>query len=287
MIILDGKKTRDEIKHRLKEEVAHMIRSGYVTPRLAIVQIGNNHESALYIENKKKFGQAIGVEVTHIHVPQAITEEELLREIQALNQDDSIHGIIVQMPLPKHIHPDVCIEAIDSKKDVDGLHSANVKALWTNHGEGIMPATTRGILTLLKKYETLLEGKQVVVVGRSSLVGKPTAIALLNRNATVTVCHSKTPNLEFHTAPADIIIAAAGVPRLISEQHVRPGQLIIDVGITIEEVPEKKAVGDVDFENVKNIVHAISPVPGGVRPMTVASLFENLVDAYMKRVYKK
>lgn len=284
MYLLDGKKIRDQIKARLKKEIHDLLEEGYVRPTVAIIQVGDNKESSLFIENKKKFGEAISVEVLHIHLPSNAPEEKVIEEIQNLNNDQSVHGIIVQMPLPKQVRREVCIESINPKKDVDGLHSENVKALWVHDSHGIIPATTRGILTLLSAHGITIEGKNVVVVGRSSLVGKPTFVALLNKNATVTMCHSKTPNLEFYTAPADILIAAAGVPRLISEQHVRPGQVVIDVGITIEEIPERKAVGDANFDRIKDIVHAITPVPGGVGPMTVASLFENLFDAYMKKV---
>jgi methylenetetrahydrofolate dehydrogenase (NADP+) / methenyltetrahydrofolate cyclohydrolase len=280
MQTLDGKKIRDAIALRLKGLISEKIEQGFTRPCSVIIQVGNNQESALYIKNKKTFGEKIGAVVTHVHLPQSITQEEILKEIKNLNTDASVHGIIIQMPLPAHLHREVCIEAIDPHKDIDGLHSYNVKTMWVHGEKGIVPATTRGILTLLSEYNVEISGKHVVVVGRSFLVGRPTAIAFLNKNATVTLCHSKTENLEFHTSAADIIIAAAGIPRLISTQHVRPGQVIVDVGITIEEVPERKAVGDVDFDAVKGIVSGVSPVPGGAGPMTVASLFENLYDVY-------
>lgn len=286
MLLLDGKKVRNEIAAELKEKIHEKVSSGFVCPKAAIIQVGLNKESAIYVENKKKFGEKIGAEVLHVHLPYEVTQEELISEIQALNMDNSVHGVIVQMPLPKHINREVCIEAISPEKDIDGLHSKNIKALWVHDSTGIIPATTRGIITLLEKYEIDIEGKNVVIVGRSSLVGKPTALAFLNKNATVTMCHSKTRNLEYYTTPADILIAAAGVPRLIRSQHVRPGQAVIDVGITIEENPTRKTVGDVLYDDVHNIVQAISPVPGGVGPMTVASLFLNLYDSYTKIVHK-
>ncbi len=281
MIILDEKKLKNEIALELKEKIKGYVSQGFVVPKAAIIQVGDNKESTLYIENKKKFGEKIGVEVLHVHLPQNISEEELLTEIDQLNKDNSVHGIIIQMPLPHHIRREHCIESIDPQKDIDGLHSKNVKALWVNH-KGIVPATTRGILHLLESYKIQIEGKNVVVVGRSSLVGKPSSLLFLNKDATVTMCHSKTPNLEYYTTPADILIAAAGVPRLITRHHVRPGQVVVDVGITIEEIPQRKAVGDVDFNDVQDIVSAITPVPGGVGPMTVASLFLNLFDAYVE-----
>ncbi len=285
MIILDGKKLQNKIALEIKEKIGGYISEGFVVPKVAIIQVGDNKESTLFIENKKKFGKKVGVEVLHVHLPQSVEESELIKEIVSLNMDNSVHGIIVQMPLPHHIHRERCIEAIDPSKDIDGLHSKNVKAMWVNH-EGILPATTRGIMQILDEYNIDCAGKHVVVVGRSSLVGKPSALSFLNKDATVTMCHSKTPNLEFHTTPADILIAAAGVPRLITAKHVRPGQVVIDVGITIEEIPQRKAVGDVDFEEVKGVVSAITPVPGGVGPMTVTALFLNLLDVYT-RVIKR
>lgn len=285
MIILDGKKIKNEIAINLKTQIGAYVSQGFVVPKVAIIQIGNNRESSLFIANKKKFGEKIGAEVLHVHLPETVSEQELVAEIRNLNNDHSVHGIILQMPVPQHIQKEKCIEVIDPNKDVDGLHSKNVKSLWV-HQKGMIPATARGILHLLHAYQISIAGKHVVVVGRSSLVGKPSALAFVNESATVTVCHSRTPNLEFHTTAADIVIAAAGVPRLITSQHVRPGQVIIDVGITIEDIQEKKAVGDVDFNQVQDIVSAISPVPGGVGPMTVAALFMNLFDAYVEAIKK-
>ncbi len=281
MIILDGKKLQNKIALEIQEKISGYVSQGFVVPKAAIIQVGDNKESTLFIENKKKFGKKVGIEVMHVHLPQSIEESELIKEIINLNADNSVHGVILQMPLPHHIHRENCIEAIDPGKDIDGLHSKNVKAMWVNHN-GILPATTRGIMRILDEYNIDCAGKHVVVVGRSSLVGKPSALSFLNKDATVTMCHSKTPNLEFHTTPADILIAAAGVPRLITAKHVRPGQVVIDVGITIEEVPQRKAVGDVDYEEVKDIVSAITPVPGGVGPMTVTALFLNLLDIYTR-----
>ncbi len=284
VLILDGKKIRSEIALKLKEIVHDKVRQGFNKPCLAIIQVGNNRESESYIINKKKFAEKIGAQVLHIHLPEDISQEEVLREIQSVNEDESIHGMLVQLPLPQQLHKEQLIEAIKPSKDIDGLCAVNVKGLWTNNKDTILPATTRGILTMLSYYKISTEGKNVVIIGRSSLVGKPTALALLNANATVTVCHSGTINLEYITLEADIIITAIGRPRFITELHVKPHQVVIDVGTTIEEVPAKKLVGDVNFDEVSHIVGAISPVPGGVGPMTVASLFENLVDAYLKKL---
>jgi methylenetetrahydrofolate dehydrogenase (NADP+)/methenyltetrahydrofolate cyclohydrolase len=284
VLILDGKKIRDQIADKLKKVVHTRVKEGFVRPSLAIIQVGNNKESEAYIRNKKKFGERIGAEVIHVHLPEESTEESVLGELQNLNQDENIHGIIIQLPLPKGLDKNKLIETIDPKKDVDGLCSKNVKGLWTNQTDTMIPATTRGILTILEHYQISVAGKNIVIVGRSSLVGRPTAVALLNRDATVTICHSLTKDLEYHTLEADIIISAAGRPRLITEAHVKPHHIIIDVGITVEEIPERVSHGDVDFVPVSSIVDAISPVPGGVGPMTVASLFENLIDAYNEKI---
>lgn len=285
VLILDGKKINKEISEDLRTKIAIRVADGFSKPTVAVVQIGNNQESTRYIEHKKKFGHSIGMEVLHVHLPEAIEQSELQKEIDALNTDDSIHGIIIQLPLPKHIDRDVLIETIDSKKDVDGLTSENIRALWVNDSKAILPATTRGILTMLSYYDISVLGKKIVVIGRSTLVGKPTAMALINKGATVTVCHSATERLEYHTLDADIIISAVGSPRLIGAHNVRPHQIVIDVGTTFimdEEVQKLK--GDVDFNDVSKIVAAVSPVPGGVGPLTVCSLFQNVFDVYENKI---
>jgi 5,10-methylene-tetrahydrofolate dehydrogenase/methenyl tetrahydrofolate cyclohydrolase len=283
VLILDGKKINREICQDLRTKVAIHIADGFSKPTLAVVQIGNNKESARYIEHKKKFGSSIGVEVLHIHLPENIAQSELQKEIQNLNTDNTVHGIIIQLPLPTQIDRDAIIESIIPTKDVDGLTSENIRALWVNDKTAILPATTRGILTMLAYYDIGVTGKKVVVIGRSTLVGKPTALALINRGATVTVCHSATEKLEYHTLDADIIISAVGSPRLINEYCVRPHQIVIDVGTTfIKDEEVQKLKGDVDFDEVSKIVAAISPVPGGVGPLTVCSLFQNLYDSYTK-----
>lgn len=282
VLILDGKKVRDEIALELKGK----IKSLKIRPCLAIIQVGDNKESSAYVKNKKKFGENVGAEVRHIHLPLNISEEELVSEIEILNKDKTVHGILTQMPFPKGFNKEKIIECIAPEKDVDGLTATSVKGLWTGDVDSYTPATTRGVMTLLRHYKIEVAGKRVVVIGRSTLVGKPTALALTNAGGTVTICHSGTTDLEYHTLAADIIITAAGRPRLITEFHVKPGQVIIDVGITVEDIPDNvlghHIVGDVAFEEVSRIVYAISPVPGGVGPMTVASLFQNLFDAYIK-----
>jgi len=285
MILLDGKKVRDEISAKLRARISTFSSK----PKLVIVQIGDNEESATYIRQKKLFGESIGALVEHMKLRPDISETDLLSTIQQLNNDNTIHGVIVQMPIPPHLDKGTVVDAIAMDKDVDGLGSGNVKALWENT-QGLVPATTKGILSLLSEYKIPVAGKHVVVVGRSSLVGKPTAQALINADATVTVAHSKTPNLPEVTRTGDILVVAAGKPHFIQRDHVREGQVVIDVGITAvtgekldDEVPEKTITGDVHFDAVKDIVAAISPVPGGVGPMTVASLFQNLVSAYERQ----
>ncbi|MBI3282948.1 bifunctional 5,10-methylenetetrahydrofolate dehydrogenase/5,10-methenyltetrahydrofolate cyclohydrolase [Candidatus Curtissbacteria bacterium] len=304
MLLLDGKVVRDKIADELKAEIEKLDQK----PELVIFQLGDLAESSTYIAQKIKFGEKIGAIVTHKKLPQDVARTELIQEIQLANENESVTGIIVQLPIPNSLEKDEIIEAIDPKKDVDGQTSANIKLLFENRKEGYTPATTRGILTLLDYHKISIAGKHVVIVGRSSLVGKPTALAFLNRDATVTVCHSKTQNLQTITKSADILVAAAGKPKLITKDHVSDGQVVVDVGINViqnvqnevyprqtrqnarinlekpeAEPPARKLVGDVDFENVSKIVKAISPVPGGAGPMTVASLFQNLLEAYARQ----
>jgi len=259
--ILDGKKLSQELASGL----AKKIKSLKTKPKLVIIQVGDIAESNIYIRRKVLFGEKVGAIVEHKLLKNDTSEKKLISIISKLNTEKSTHGIIVQLPLPEHLNPESVLDAISETKRVDG-------------GKHFLPATTRGILTLLERHKIKVSGKKVVVVGRSNLVGKPTALALLNLDATVTVCHKKTKDLRAKTKQADILIVATGNPKLISKSHVSPNQVVIDVGINITR--GKKLVGDVDFENVKGVVKAISPVPGGVGPMTVASLFENLLDGY-------
>ena len=279
--ILDGKALNEKIAEKLKAEISRL-RS---KPKLVIIQVGDLPESNAYIGRKVKFGEKIGAIVEHKRFPEKITQEELIGHIKVYDQNSSVNGIIVQMPLPKHIDRDEVIDSIDPAKDVDGLTSRNLKLLWEAKGEGFVPATTKGIISLLDEYKIPIEGKHVVVVGRSFLVGKPTFLAFLNRDATVTVCHRHTRNLKQETRNADILIVATGKPNLIGKEHVSKNQVVIDVGINAienEDGPRHKLVGDVNFAEVSKIVKAISPVPGGAGPMTVASLFENLLEAYKR-----
>jgi methylenetetrahydrofolate dehydrogenase (NADP+)/methenyltetrahydrofolate cyclohydrolase len=263
--ILDGKIIRDEILVRLKKEVEAFL----IKPILSIIQVGDLAESNKYIKNKKSFAEEIGVEVKHLQFPDTISKTELAEEIKKLNNDKSVRGIIIQLPLPKTLEEIEMINLINPEKDVDGLTT----------GPKFVPATAKGVLTLLDYYKIEIAGKKVAMVGRSKLVGLPIAKVLQERGAEVSLVHSKTENPREITKQANILIVAIGKPNLIDETYVKEGQVIVDVGINFQL---EKLVGDVNFEKVKNIVTAISPVPGGVGPLTVASLFENLVAACKK-----
>ena len=270
--MLSGAVIRDGTRNKLKKEVARMKKK----PVLVIIQIGSRKESDTYIRQKIMFGENIGVKVLHEKFPENISENKLLAKIAGLNKDKAIDGIIVQLPFPKRLNKEKILNSIAPGKDVDGMTAQNIRSLWTGEEKSFLPATVRGIITLLSHYKIPLSGKRIVIVGRSILVGKPLAMAMLNRNATVTVCHSHTKNLADETKRADILIVAAGKPNLIGKKHISRGQIVVDVGINSVK---GKLAGDVDFEAVKDIVRAISPVPGGVGPLTVASLFENVVRA--------
>jgi methylenetetrahydrofolate dehydrogenase (NADP+) / methenyltetrahydrofolate cyclohydrolase len=270
MIVLDGKKLAEAKKETLRSAVNAC---AYV-PQLAIVQVGDNPASDVYVAKKAAFGKEIGVTVQVIKLPNETTTDTVTAVIADLNKQTTIQGIIIQLPVPAHIDKNVVVNAIDPDKDVDGLTAVNMWKLMDDNS-GIVPATARGISALLTEYSIDLEGAHVVIVGDSLLVGKSSAMHFLNQKATVTVCHDKTKDLAVLTKQADILMVAVGKPGLISNFHVRPGQVVIDIGITRTESGD--VVGDVDFDSVKDIVAALTPVPGGVGPMTVVSLFENLL----------
>jgi len=282
MLILDGRKIRDKRKQKLTQ----YIKGAKDVLTLAIVQVGQNPESSAYIEQKKLFGKSIGANIIHRELPKNVTLEGLREIIKKYNKDKKICGIIVQLPLPEDVNQQEVIDYIDPMKDVDGLTSENTKKLLEGNPK-FVSATAKGVSTLLKEYGIDVSGKKVTIIGRSALVGKPTAEILKKQGAIVTVCHRGTANIKEKTKVADIIVVAAGHPHLVTEEYVREGQVIIDVGINTisgehfdEEIPGKKCVGDVDFEKISKRVAAISPVPGGVGPMTVLSLFENLIEAH-------
>lgn len=285
MILLDGKKLSGEIADNLKHRIGE---SGRV-PTLAIIQVGNVEESNLYIKHKKLFAERIGAKVLHVEIPESILESDLINKIIELNNDEGINGIILQLPIPESLDKRKLIETINPAKDVDGLHSVNQSKIFQGDINGIVPATPKGVMSLLNKYNIELSGKKAIVIGRSLLVGRPMAMLLLKENATVTIAHSKTENLKSLVKENDIVIVAVGRAGIITKDFVREGQIIIDVGTNsitgpknLEEVETKKLVGDVLFDEVKDTVAAISPVPGGVGPMTVASLFQNLVEISCK-----
>jgi len=266
MILIDGRKAREHYLPLLQERIQLLKK----VPTLAIIQIGSRADSDSYIKAKKSFALKIGAKEIHTKLPEDVTEKEVIDLINKYNEDESINGIIVQLPLPQHLNQDVIVNAIDVSKDVDGLVS-NTK---------FIPATARGISELLEYYKITLTNKNVVVIGRSKLVGGPIANMCRSQGAIVTVLHSGSENIKDHTKKADILIVAIGKANLIDESYISKGQIVIDVGITrIGEGENSRLAGDVDFEKVKDIVEMISPVPGGVGQMTVLALFENLVDS--------
>ena len=270
-IILDGRKLRDKIIEDLKKKLEKMPQK----PTLAVILAGNNPASKIYVNNKKKTAEQLGIKSIVIEYPENVTETELLNKINELNNDKNITAILVQLPLPEHIDKFKIIDAIDPKKDVDGLTPHNSGKLFAGETPYVYPCTPKGILSLLDEYNIEIEGKHVVVIGRSNLVGKPIAQMLLNRNATVTTCHSKTKNLESITKTADILISAVG-KNIVGEKYIKNNCVVIDVGIFRDG--DGKIRGDVDFETVSKKVSYISPVPGGVGPMTIASLMVNTVE---------
>lgn len=274
-IILDGKKLRDKIFESLKAELDKMSEK----PTLAVILVGENPASQIYVRNKKKTAEKLGINSLSIEYPADISEKELLSKIQELNNDKNITAILVQLPLPEHINKNKIIDAILPQKDVDGLTPYNLGKLFSGEEPYVYPCTPKGILLLLDEYNIELDGKNVVVVGRSNLVGKPVAQMLLKRNATVTMCHSHTKNLSEITKTADIVVSAVG-KNVIGEKMLKSNCVVIDVGIFRDE--NGKISGDVDFENVSKISAYISPVPGGVGPMTIVSLMLNTVELAKK-----
>lgn len=273
--LIDGKQISKDIKEELKEEVASLAAQGRKCC-LAVIQVGNDPASCVYVGNKKKACAYIGIESLSYELPEETTEEELLGIIDKLNKDGNVHGILCQLPLPKHINEDHVIKAISPKKDVDGFHPQNVGALVIGE-QGFVSCTPAGIIQLLKRSNIEMDGKHCVVVGRSNIVGKPMSLLMLRENATVTICHSHTKNLAEICKEADILIVAIGKPQFIGKEYVKDGAVVIDVGIHRDE--NNKLCGDVKFDEVEPIASYITPVPGGVGPMTIAMLMHNCVEA--------
>ncbi len=275
MKILDGKIVKAQILAKLKEEVQNLERM----PGLVVIQVGNDSASEIYVGQKEKMANQLGYKFKHIKLSGDISQAELEKIIKEINSDQNIDGLLVQMPLPKHIDSKKIQNLIDCDKDVDGLSDVNAGKL-THNVDTLMPCTPKGIMDILDYYSISVEGKNVVIVGRSDLVGKPLASMMLNNNATVTICHSKTKNLELFTKMADILVVAVGKKGIITGNMISDGTIVIDVGINRVD---GKLYGDVDFESVKDKVSFITPVPGGVGQMTVAELGQNVLKAYKKR----
>lgn len=274
-IRIDGKQISKDIKEELKAEVASLAAQGRKCC-LAVIQVGNDPASSVYVGNKKKACAYIGIESLAYELPEETTEDELLEIIDKLNNDTNVHGILCQLPLPKQINEDHIIKAISPKKDVDGFHPQNVGALVIGE-QGFVSCTPAGIIQLLKRSNIEMDGKHCVVVGRSNIVGKPMSLLMLRENATVTICHSHTKNLEEICKEADILIVAIGKPQFIGKEYVKKGAVVIDVGIHRDE--NNKLCGDVKFDEVEPVASYITPVPGGVGPMTIAMLMHNCVEA--------
>ena len=272
--ILDGKKLRDKILKDLKSEIATFSKK----PKLVVILVGENSASQIYVKNKQKTAEELGIISEVLHFSENSTEKELLERIYKLNNDKNVTAILVQLPLPKHISKEKIIDAIDPQKDVDGFTPTNFGKLFSGQKPTVYPCTPKGILLLLDEYNIDVEGKHAVIVGRSNIVGKPLAQMLLNKNATVTICHSKTKNLSTITKTADILISAVGKNIIEGENINKNCIAVIDVGIFKDE--SGKTRGDVNFESVSQITSYITPVPGGVGPMTIASLMLNTVELY-------
>ena len=274
--ILDGKKVASEARERIAVIVKEIKKSGKVPPGLAVVLVGDNPASKVYVGQKEKACKEVGFESFLYRLPEETTQQELLELVAKLNEDPKVHGILVQLPLPKHLNETEVIEAIRPEKDVDGFHPMNLGKLVAGL-PCTVPCTPKGIMYLLEYYGIEIEGKNAVVVGRSNIVGKPVAHLLLQKNATVTICHSRTKNLEAITQEADILVVAAGKPHFITQHMVKKGAVVVDVGINRLE---SGLVGDVDFDGVRMKASWITPVPGGVGPMTIAMLLQNTLEMY-------
>lgn len=273
--ILDGKALAASIRADLKQKVAALVQRG-VRPGLAVILAGDDAASRVYVRNKVLASEQTGVRSELCEFPSSVAESELLDRVAALNADAAVHGILVQLPLPKQVDAARILQAVSPAKDVDGFHAANLGALLAGN-PAVVPCTPAGVMRLLEHAGVPLAGRQAVVIGRSSIVGKPLALLLLQRDATVTICHSKTKNIESMTRQADILVAAVGSAKLVGRAMVKPGACVIDVGVN--RLADGSLAGDVDFDAVKEVAGWITPVPGGVGPMTIAMLLENCVRA--------
>ena len=284
-MVVSGTQLAKDIKGNVKLQVEEAVKKYGRAPHLVVILVGEDPASQSYVKGKGRDAEEVGFKSTTILKPDSITEEELLDLIRRLNKDEDVDGILVQLPLPKHIDEDKVIETIDKSKDVDGFHPANVAALWQKR-PCVYPCTPKGVIKLLDKAGIEIEGKKAVVIGRSNIVGLPVTKMLLDRNATVTVAHSRTKDLPKVTSEADILVVAIGKPRFVTADMVKPGAAVIDVGVNRD--PETgKLCGDVDFEACKDKVSAITPVPGGAGPMTRACLMENTLECFLNKMHQE
>ena len=278
MTIIDGKKTAEDLRSNLKNEVDNLKKKFNRVPGLTVILIGEYAPSKIYVRNKEKSALEIGLKSEIIKYPKTVDEKTVLKKINELNKDENVSGILVQLPLPKHINNKKIIDAIDPNKDVDGFHPKNVGNLSSGY-ESSIPCTPLGCHLLIKKIEPNLNGKKAVVLGRSNLNGKPMTQLLLKENCTVTIAHSKTKNLKEECLKADILVVAVGIPKLVKGDWIKKGSIVIDVGIN---KTDEGIVGDVDFDEVSKFAKAITPVPGGVGPMTIACLLKNTIECFKR-----
>lgn len=277
--ILDGKQIAKDYRQGLQDEVERLKEQGY-TPKLSVILVGNDGASQSYVRSKKKAAEKIGMISEVIHLEESTSEADVLKELDCLNQDDSVSGILVQVPLPDHVDEQKVLDAIDPDKDVDGFHPINIGRLYLDNVQ-LIPCTPLGVMELLKHADIELEGKNAVVIGRSHIVGQPVAKLLLQQNATVTILHSRSQNISEHLKQADVIVSAVGRPGMVTKDDVKPGAVVIDVGNTPDE--NGKLKGDVEYDEVKEVAGAITPVPGGVGPMTITMVLNNTLIAEKMR----
>lgn len=278
--ILDGTALSNKIKDSLKLKVEKLVSENLVKPHLAVILVGSDPASETYVKFKERAAKKVGMESTILRLKSDISEQELISEIEKLNKNESVHGILLQLPIPDHINSDRVINLINPKKDVDGFSDENVAKLSKNQ-DALIPCTPLGITRLLDEYNIKTEGEHCVIIGRSQIVGKPMAQLMLQRNSTVTICHSRTKNLKEITKQADILIAAVGKAQMVDKSFVKDGAVVIDVGVSRVD---GKLYGDVKFDEVKTIASHITPMPGGVGPMTIACLLENTLKCYLNLV---
>lgn len=279
MIVLNGKKISNDIQEELRLKIIE----NKLKPGLGIILVGNRKDSETYVRMKKKACKKIGIVNYDVHLDENISEKELINEVNKMNENDNIHAILIQLPLPKHINEENVIKQVNLHKDVDGFHPQNIGNMALNRKQNmIAPCTPEGCIELLDRYNIEIQGKHVVMLGRSNIVGMPLSLLFLHRNATVTICHSKTKNMEDITKTADILVSACGNPQFIKKNHIKNGCVILDIGINAlpDETKKRKyrLVGDVDYDNVCEACEAITPVPGGIGPMTIAMLLKHTVE---------